>query len=111
MAPPPPIYRPWYRPLAVSAFGLVSTIVASLSIYTLILHHRLTKRRIAVDSALATILDILYEDEDAEISQEIQSHDQAVDQHNAFLAKPHGRFIASLVGMEKEGNYANKSSI
>ena len=88
---------------SITAFGLISTIVASVSIYLLVLHHRLTKRRFALDLALLTLQTQLFEDPNhPDIASQLDIYHTCLAEYNAHITKPSGRFMAALLAMEQE---------
>jgi len=92
----------------ISLFGGISAFIATVCIYTLVLHHKLMQKRSHVDNALAQIDDLLYyqkhdkEDLDANIKDAVKVYNDAVGHYNAHISKFPGAVIAGLVGMKKE---------
>ncbi|MCL2287266.1 MAG: LemA family protein [Firmicutes bacterium] len=99
----------------ISLFGIISAVVAVVSIIAMVLHFRLMQKRGAVDEALASINDILYaiteydddnEEAPAATSEEIEeaarAYNDAVKIYNEYISRFPGKIIALVVGFKKE---------
>lgn len=94
----------------ISFFGLVSAVVAIVSITALVLHFKLIEKRGAVDDALAKVNELLFlaeEDEapDAnpdEIGSATKAYNDAVDVYNRYISQFPGKVVAFMVGLKKE---------
>jgi len=97
----------------ISAFGIISAVVAIAAVAALVLHFKLMQKRGAVDDALAEINALLFlaEDEDGSklsqtTSEDIEAatgaYNDAVDVYNAYISCFPGKMMASIVGLKKE---------
>jgi len=99
----------------ISIFGVVSAIVAILSIAALVLHFKLMQRRGALEDALANMKAALYplESEDDEneeapaatqekVEEAAKAYNDAVKVYNEYISRFPGIIMAMVVGFEKE---------
>lgn len=89
----------------ISVFGIVSLVVAVVALYALYLHSRLMKVRTAVDNALGNLDDALYEENDIDPEELVQSFNNAVDDYNKYIENFPGKIMAAMVGFKKERYY------
>jgi hypothetical protein len=96
----------------ISAFGLISAVVAIVAIVALVLHHKLMKRRALVDETFLQVDELMYfaEDETEEASDAIlyelenalNAYNNSVKIYNEYISKFPGNVMALLVGFKKE---------
>lgn len=89
----------------VSLFGMVSAVVAAVSIATLILHFRLMQRRGAVDEALAAANELLHPAgpvDPGDVKAAVAAYNSAVQAYNVYISAFPGKIMAAIVGFKKE---------
>ena len=91
----------------ISAFGIISAVVAIAAVAALVLHFKLMQKRGAVDDALAEINTLLFLAEDENTPTEAidaatGAYNDAVDVYNAYISCFPGKMMASIVGLKKE---------
>jgi len=95
----------------ISIFGIISAVVAVVSIVALVLHNKLMQKRSIVDDSLIRLNELLFLAEDEgempevtseEIEAATEVYNDAVEIYNAYISCFPGKVMAFIVGLKKE---------
>jgi len=86
----------------MSTFGLVSLVVAVVSIYALWLHYKLMQQRGGLDAALLKVEEA---PDAARFDAAVVVYNKTVDSYNHYISNFPGKIMAAVVGFKEEMYY------